>query len=183
MSPTGGDVSRKTWDVEAFAQRARDREKTEKNAEQERIRARKATRDMDYVGEDPFAPTRAWLRKRDHQVDLESKIGSSQIITSAQSGGFYCEVCKVTMKDSNWYLNHINSRRHQKMLGMSMRVKRSTADEVRAAFELAIQQRDAEKAKKEKNPLTVSDRVAMRTRCLRADVEEGQGETPPSDVN
>ena len=146
MASNSGDVSRKTWDVEAFAQRARDREEAEKNAEQERIRARKAARDKQHIDGDPFAPTRAWLRKREHHVDLEAKVGVAEVITSVQGGGFYCDVCKTTMKDSKWYLNHINSRRHQKMLGMSMRVKRSSAEEVRAAFKLAIQKRKAQRS-------------------------------------
>ena len=45
--------------------------------------------------------------------------------------GYYCSVCDCILRDSQSYLDHINGKWHNRALGMSMRVERSTADEVR----------------------------------------------------
>jgi U4/U6.U5 tri-snRNP component SNU23 len=44
--------------------------------------------------------------------------------------GWHCKVCDCFLKDSIAYLDHINGRKHQRNLGYSMRVERSTADQV-----------------------------------------------------
>lgn len=146
MASNSRDVQREIWDVEAFERRAKERERAEKEAEQEKMRSRKAARSAEHQDGDPLAPTRAWLRKRDHMVEFESKVGTTEIVSSAQAGGFHCRVCDVTLKDSNRFLSHINSRAHQKVLGMSMRVRRSTVEEIEVAFEEARRRRDARKS-------------------------------------
>ena len=145
MASRSRDVQRDTWDVEAFERRAKERERAEKEAEQEKMRSRKAARMADHQEGDPLAPTRAWLQKRDHMIEFESKVGTTEIVSSAQAGGFHCKVCDVTLKDSNRFLSHLNSRAHQKLLGMSMRVRRSTVDDIKAAFAEAVSRRNARK--------------------------------------
>lgn len=142
------DVQRRSWDVEAYERRAANREQAEVEAERERLRARKASRQAEHQDGDPFAPTRAWLRKRDHVIDFSHKVGSVEIVGSSVAGGFECRVCDVTLKDSNRFLVHINSRAHQKTLGMSMRVKRSSVEEIEQAFENALRTRDAKQEQK-----------------------------------
>lgn len=159
MASNSRDVARRTWDESAFEQRALQRAQAEKEAENEKQRGRKASQQREHIDGDPFAPTRAWLTKRDHDFDFEAAVGSTQIVSSSKEGGFYCKVCDVMAKDSNRYLSHVNSRAHQKKIGMSMRVKRSTVEEVEAAFELAVRKRDAKKAGSGKAPLTVRDRI------------------------
>lgn len=147
----GKDVSRGTWDIEAYEKRAADRVRAEREAEMEKQRARKASVPQGGQSGEAFGPTRAWLQKRDHSIDFESKVGSSELVNGIEGGGFHCKVCRVTMKDSNRYLNHVNSRTHQKALGMSMRVRRSTPEEVRAAFEVEVRRLKArKKAEREK---------------------------------
>lgn len=152
MSTHRNDVSRRDWDVHAFENRAKERETAEKHEEKERLRARKASQNRDHIDGDPFAPTRAWLRKRDYQIDFDAKVGSTEVISTVQGGGFHCRICDVTSKDSNRFLNHINSRVHQKNLGMSMRVKRSTAVEVRQAFADAAKKKNQVHANKPEHP-------------------------------
>ena len=44
---------------------------------------------------------------------------------------FYCKTCKVQLKDSVAWFDHINGKKHNQMLGMSMIVERVSADRVR----------------------------------------------------
>jgi hypothetical protein len=66
------------------------------------------------------------------QVDLGAKLNSSRVVESirSRSAGYYCDVCDVLCKDSINYLDHINGKNHQRNLGLSMRVERSTVESV-----------------------------------------------------
>ncbi len=58
---------------------------------------------------------------------------SSQCLACTQAG-YYCSVCDCILRDSASYLDHINGKYHNRALGMSMRVERSTADDVRCPY-------------------------------------------------
>lgn len=38
-----------------------------------------------------------------------------------ERGRFYCEVCDCELKDSSSYLDHINGKRHNRNLGISLK--------------------------------------------------------------
>lgn len=62
----------------------------------------------------------------------------------SQQAGFYCEVCDCILKDSHAYLDHINGKWHNRALGMTMRVEKSTAEQVRKRLQEAKRRKRGE---------------------------------------
>lgn len=142
------DNFRRTWDREEYEKKAKERaeelEDDEDNDEDESSSKRR-----------PSAPVkRELLKRRDYDVDLEANLGKSVVITKttplSHTGGYYCNVCDCVVKDSVNFLDHINGKKHQRNLGMSMRVERSSLDQVQRRFELNKRKREEEKQKKGK---------------------------------
>ncbi|KAH0998523.1 zinc finger matrin-type protein 2-like [Dendroctonus ponderosae] len=123
------DDHRRKWDREEYEKLAEDR----KRAEQE------LKDDVDNKKKGPPVK-REFLKIREYKVDLDSKLGKSIVISkntpTSQSGGYYCNVCDCVVKDSINFLDHINGKKHQRNLGMSMKVERSSLDSVKQRFEL-----------------------------------------------
>ena len=154
------NVERRTWDKETYEARARSRaEVTDSSDLPHATNDDKATEEetpeefqkasSDRAG--PMGSKRAFLKSRSNRVDLTSKLGSVEIIdpkaasnvggaaggvtgngvTKCSDGvGWHCRVCDCFLKDSLTYLDHINGKKHQRYLGYSMRVEKSTVEEV-----------------------------------------------------
>ncbi|KAE9552241.1 hypothetical protein FO519_004550 [Halicephalobus sp. NKZ332] len=120
-----GNDHRKKWDLNEYAAKAN-----------ERLAEERATLEAKNSKGKPKGPKvkRELLQAREEKVGLESKIGKQVTINKTtaieDSGGFYCDVCECNLKDSVSYLDHINGKNHQKKLGFSMKVKKSTVDDV-----------------------------------------------------
>ncbi|EDV21478.1 Zinc finger matrin-type protein 2 [Trichoplax sp. H2] len=118
------DDHRRKWDVDKFEKLAKERADGY---------------DKDDKHDKSSIPVkRELLKERDYEVDLDSKVGKSIVITkttpSSLSGGYYCNVCDCVIKDSMNFLDHINGKKHQRNLGMSMRIERSSLEDVKNRF-------------------------------------------------
>ncbi|XP_065076011.1 zinc finger matrin-type protein 2-like [Ochlerotatus camptorhynchus] len=133
---TRPDDHRRKWDRKEYERLA-----------QERLLGKTAA-----TSEDDSEPiTKELLKQREYKVDLDSKLGKSMVINkstpSSQSGGYYCNVCDCVVKDSINFLDHINGKKHQRNLGMSMKVERSSLDQVKERFK--INKKKTEEKKKD----------------------------------
>jgi len=131
------NTARRTWDASEYADKAKEREK--KQTEEEELTA-KDLRKKRRLERDPLHQglivSRANLQARDYELNLDAKMGKTQVIGAntplSQQAGYYCSVCDCALRDSKTYLDHINGKWHQRALGMSMRVERSTVDQVKS---------------------------------------------------
>merc|ERR1712217_902500 len=116
---------RKVWDKDFYT------EKAKKNIMfgPERLGKRK----------DAFIPLpssqRTYLKQRTVDLNLEKDLGKAKVITAhtikPMQGGYWCSVCECLIKDSSAYLEHVNGRRHNRNLGMNMKVEKIGVDRVR----------------------------------------------------
>ena len=76
------------------------------------------------------------MKARDGQLELDKNVNKTQVVNLAgplsDQPGFFCHVCSVLLKSSDAFLDHINGRLHQKACGFSMRVERSSLEDVQA---------------------------------------------------
>jgi len=111
-------LGRQTWDQDYFLEKA----KNNVLFGPERVGKRK----------DPFIPLpasqRTYLQQRSADLALEKNLGKSATVTQhtikPMQGGFWCSVCECLIKDSSSYLDHVNGRRHNRNLGMTMKVEK-----------------------------------------------------------
>lgn len=132
------DRGRRTWDKDAYERKAK--------------YGHAGTVATDLKSDKRNLPPskRDLLQARDYRVDLESKVNRTSVISMTDGGkdgsaGYYCEVCDCVIKDSMNYLDHINGRKHIQNLGMSMNLKRSTVDDVKARFKYLKEKKVVEK--------------------------------------
>merc|ERR1711934_769063 len=135
------DDHRRKWDHVEYEKNAQARLELEEAIEKSRER-----KDRGEPG-----PEGDKLKAREYKVDIDSRLGKSVVITKntpqAETGGYYCNVCDCVVKDSINFLDHINGKKHQRNLGMSMRIERSSVDQVKARF--ALNKKKLEEKKKD----------------------------------
>lgn len=96
------------------------------------------------------ASKRVASKARMYNFDFEGNVGTSGMAKNQNKtgggpgAGYYCQVCDCTLADSQGWLGHLNGRRHQKNLGLSVfKHTKSTLAEVKAVIAECI----AEKSK------------------------------------
>lgn len=137
---------RRSWDKEYYKEKALERiekgenyEEEEKNAADKR-RNREEFKAAPEGAAGPMGSARAFLSARTESLGLDSKVGKTEVVkpvasNAAGGAGWFCEVCKCTLKDSAAYLDHINGKKHQRALGFSMRVERAGVSQVKSKLE------------------------------------------------
>lgn len=124
-------TARRTWDKEVWAKKEEERELAERDAEAEEELRRKnrqvvARKNLQLTG-----------NRAEGRLDLAAHVGKTMVVEGAdgaksKQGVWYCPDCDVLLHDSGAYLDHINGKKHQRVLGMNMRVERSTLPQVQA---------------------------------------------------
>lgn len=131
------NTARRTWDREEFEEKAAKREAEAAAAEGEEETAY-AIKKRKRLERDPLHQglivARSNLQKRDYEINLTERLNKTQVIglntPLNQQAGYYCSVCDCVLRDSQSYLDHINGKYHNRALGMSMRVEKSSVEQV-----------------------------------------------------
>merc|ERR1712187_27645 len=119
---------------------------------------------------DPVIPLpssqRTYLKQRSDDLELDRDLGKSRVITThtikPMQGGYWCSVCECLIKDSSAYLEHVNGRRHNRNLGMNMKVEKIGVDRIKEKLR---------SMKKEPEAID-SDEIAARISALENEQEE-----------
>lgn len=134
------NTARRTWDKDEFAEKAAKREAEAADDEDSAYAIKKRKR----LERDPLHQglivARSNLQKRDYELNLTERLNKTQVIglntPLNQQAGYYCSVCDCVLRDSQSYLDHINGKFHNRALGMSMRVEKSTVEQVKNRLEM-----------------------------------------------
>ncbi|KAI8097220.1 uncharacterized protein BX664DRAFT_325836, partial [Halteromyces radiatus] len=143
---------RRTWDKAEYAERAAKREAKERLDAINADRKKRGLPPLKDKNEPPEQP-KTMLKSREEKVILDNNVGKIQIVTGGADNksqpGFYCELCDSVFKDSKGYLDHINGRRHQSKLGVSMKVERASVSSVKERLEALKRKKEDPQANKE----------------------------------
>jgi len=119
------------------------------------------------------------LKRRNYEVDLWGNVGKYTVVSGnmslSQRGGYYCDVCDCLLKDSTTYLDHINGKKHQRRLGMSMKVERASLAQVkkRLAYHKAKQTPENEIGVEQR--LRRVEKEMRRRKKLKVDESDKEG--------
>ncbi|CAK8995396.1 unnamed protein product [Durusdinium trenchii] len=149
-------MGRKIWDKDAYLEKA----KQNIMFGPERIGRRK----------DPVIPLpssqRTFLKRRTAELELDKNLGQMKVVTAHTikplQGGYWCSVCECLIKDSASYLEHVNGRRHNRNLGMNMKVEKIGVDRIK----------DKLKSLKQETEQAEVEDVAAKIQALEEQEEE-----------
>ncbi|KAK1988418.1 hypothetical protein LZ30DRAFT_578101 [Colletotrichum cereale] len=171
-APAGDTDFRKTWDLDEYAAKAKDREAKEKEESKARYEAKLAGKKY----HKPLTGNETFTQARRNVLDLSAQVGKTQLVPAGagvgkrgRGAGFYCEPCDLTFKDNKQYVEHMNTPQHLANTGQTNEVRRATAEEVRERVEWHWQRKlDLEKEK----ATSLQDRLALREEENLKEAEE-----------
>lgn len=127
---------RRTWDREAYAAKAAERETKTKEDSKARYEATLAGKK--YVRRASTPPDAKETESRRSRLDVASQVGKQTLVPAGagtgkrgKGAGFYCEACDLTFKDNLQLVEHLNSRQHLVAIGQTGEVKVATLQEVK----------------------------------------------------
>lgn len=99
---------------------------------------------------------------RDFHGEMRARVGTKALVNpdSKEGAGFVCPQTGRLLRDSISYLDHINGKRQNAALGMSMRVERSSLEQVQERLAEHKRLREEETAGRPPEP-SFEDRVAV----------------------
>lgn len=150
---SGGDTAfRKTWDRDAYAAKAEDRERQIKEEGKARYEAALAGKKYHRRASTP--PDARDTEARKARLNVADQVGKTQIVTvgagqgkRGKGAGFYCDACDLTYKDNLQFVEHLNSKQHLFNTGETGEVRRATLGDVKERFAWLKRRRDEEKAR------------------------------------
>lgn len=150
------DYGRRVWDKQYFKQKVEEKKNEEDADADENELLLRLMPNYKKKKEFPKVTEKKLLEGRKEEISLDKNLGKVHILTlktpKEQQGGYYCEICDCVLKDSQTYLDHINGKNHNRMLGFSMNVKKVTVDEVKKKLELLKKKKMGKFATVAKNP-------------------------------
>ncbi|KAM5348388.1 hypothetical protein ACJ41O_008212 [Fusarium nematophilum] len=171
-APSGDTDFRKTWDLDEYAAKAKEREAKEKEEAKARYEAKLAGKKY-YK---PRTGDETYTSARRNVLDLTQQVGKTQLVPAGagvgkrgRGAGFYCEACDLTFKDNKQFVEHLNTPQHLLNTGQTTEVKRATVDEVRERIEFYIRRR--EELEKEKQT-SLQERLQLREEEAEKEAEE-----------
>lgn len=85
------------------------------------------------------------LEQRHHRVDLRKDLSKQYML---RKGGdaegpstFFCAICEIGFNDSISFMDHRNGKKHNRVLGMNMKVRKVGLDAVNKKLELLAQKK------------------------------------------
>ncbi|RMJ12332.1 hypothetical protein BHE90_002635 [Fusarium euwallaceae] len=171
-APSGDTDFRKTWDLDEYAAKAKEREAKEKEEAKARYEAKLAGKKY-YK---PLTGDETYTSARRNVIDLTQQVGKTQLVPAGagvgkrgRGAGFYCEACDLTFKDNKQFVEHLNTPQHLLNTGQTTEVKRATAEEVHQRIEYFIRRR--EELEKEKQT-SLHERLQLREEEAEKEAEE-----------
>ena len=171
-APAGDTDFRRTWDLDEYAAKAKEREAAEKEERKARWEAKMAGKTY----HKPRTGNETLTAARREVVDFSAQVGKTMLVPAGagvgrrgRSAGFYCEACDLTFKDNLQFAEHNNSPQHLQNTNQVLEVKRATLDDVLSRIDFWWQKRQDEAAEKK---MSLQDRLEERAKEEEKEREE-----------
>ncbi|KJZ79259.1 hypothetical protein HIM_01410 [Hirsutella minnesotensis 3608] len=171
-APAGDTDFRKTWDLDEYAAKAKEREAREKEEAKARYEAKLAGKKY-YK---PLTGDETFTSARRNVLDVSAQVGKTMLVPAGagvgkrgRGAGFYCEACDLTFKDNKQFVEHLNTMQHLANTGQKAEVKRATVDEVNERIDFYIrrkEQLDKERA------TSLQERLQLREQEMEQEAED-----------